>query len=91
MLIGAVLIQQPQGQGGLAAPKPAQSLFGSAGSKDVMYRSTQLLIAGFFALAFVITLIDFQHQQSAQKIILPDSVLSELSAGVPAVETSPAD
>lgn len=74
-LIFAVLIQQPQTQGSAGY---GTALFGSAGSKDVLYRTTQFLIAGFFILAFMITMMDYQQQQLDQKMYLTEKLMADL-------------
>lgn len=75
LLIGSVLMQQPQAQG---VSGHGQSLFGSAGTKDVMYRTTQILIAGFFIFAFLITVMDFQQQQIEQQLLFPQKLIADL-------------
>lgn len=80
-LIFAVLIQQPQSQ---ATPGYGSALFGSAGSKDVVYRTTQLLVAGFFILAFLITIMDYQQQQIEQKMFFTEKLVADLPGSTPA-------
>jgi protein translocase SecG subunit len=74
-LIFVILMQQPQSG---AAQGAVNALFGSSGSKDVIYRTTQLLIASFFILAFIITMMDYHQQQLEQKIFFADKLLADL-------------
>ena len=69
LIIVAVFLQNGKGSqmGAAFSPQVSKNLFGSSGPKDFFYVTTKWLIAAFFSLALMMSLIDTKAQAQAEQ------------------------
>ena len=87
-IIGLILIQQGKGaeMGASFGAGSSQTMFGAAGSGNVLTKATALLSAMFFVTSFALALVAKEHASAEMEVAIPVPIVSEGDVPEAAVE-----
>lgn len=87
-IIGLILIQQGKGaeMGASFGAGSSQTMFGAAGSGNVLTKATALLSAMFFVTSFALALVAQEHASAEMEVAIPVPIVSEGDVPEAAVE-----